>query len=570
MDIINFSKANCKNCYKCVRSCQIKSIKVKDGQAQIDNDLCIGCGTCLTICPQNAKSIISDLPYIQSLIHNNAKVAVSLAPSFPSAFAGDDPLKVITALKLLGFSIVEETSIGAELVSDEYYKLYRDSEAKHIITTSCPTINYLFETYYPEKLKYLAPVVSPMITHGKILRRKYPDHKLVFIGPCISKKFEASKTEGTHYDGVITFDELNHWLEYRGMDITKLEPSDPDSSDCGNARFYPLAGGVIKSTFKEESHDRKIFKVDGLSDAIDLIESLEQDYDHKTWIEMNACHEGCINGPGNTLSPYGKSRRSDKVKDYIENMPQSEITPSPAKFADLNLSRNFQDRSIKLPLPSEAEIKEILMDIGKHTREDELNCGTCGYDTCREKAVAVFQGMAEKEMCLPFMRSKGETLSNLIISSTPNGILVTDKFFNIIEFNPSAEKIFERRARDMVFSSALVFLKDLDFDRIKSYPNTIKDEVIYLADFDLYIKYTILYMVDQELYIFIVNDITKQTKGKERIRQMRDNALGMAQEVIDKQMRVAQEIASLLGETTAETKVTLTQLKKLVQRENGD
>lgn len=569
MDIINFTQADCKNCYKCVRSCKVKSIKVKNGQAQIDNDLCIGCGTCLAVCPQNAKTIISDLSLIKEFLSKGKKIAVSLAPSFPTAFAIDEPLKLICALKHLGFDIIEETSVGAKIVSREYKKLFISSKAKHIFTTSCPTANYLVETCYPDKIPYLAPVTSPMIAHGRILKKRYPDHKLIFIGPCISKKFEANKSPCHIYDGIMTFDELRHWLDEEDIDVSSFSPTPSDNEYMGLFRWYPVAGGIIKSTFDDSDHIRKILKVDGLNDAIDLIENLDDDFNEPTWVEINACGEGCINGPGNLLSPYGKSKRSDKIVEYINQEDAFSSYPE-QEIIDVDLSCKFYDRKKNLPLPDESEILAILSDIGKHKESDELNCGTCGYDTCRQKAIAVYQGMAEKEMCLPYMRNKGETLSSLIISSTPNGVFVTDKYFNIIESNPAAEKIFSKYSGKILYSSALSILKDLDFDYIKRNCQHIDEEIDYLADFDLYIKYTVRYMEKQELYIFIFNDITQQTKHREQIKTMRDNTLDMAQEVIDKQMRVAQEIASLLGETTAETKVTLTQLKRLVQEEDGE
>lgn len=574
MNIINFNKANCKNCYKCVRSCPVKAIKIKDEQAEIVADRCIGCGSCLQACPQNAKNIKSDLNIIQNWIKDNKKLVVSLAPSFPSAFKLEEEGQIVAALKLLGFKSVEETAVGAEWVSEIYSKLYKDNSLEHVITTSCPTINYLIEIYYPQLVPYMAPVVSPMIAHGKLLKEQHDkDTKVIFIGPCISKKIETLHFQHDNIiDAMITFDELHDWFEEKGIDLIDLESSCFDSSNCNIARWYPLAGGVAKSSLDKNDNNRMILKVDGIENCVDLFQSIEKEEIQKSWIEINACSGGCINGPGMKKSPWGKCIREEKIKEYIKKKSKDKDNKDYLgnEFQYEKLYKTFIEREIKTSTPSEKNIAKILSQIGKHKKEDELNCGGCGYNTCREKAIAVFQGMAEKNMCLPYMRSRGETLSNFIIQNTPNAIIVLDDNFDIMEFNPSAEKLFNFDHNEVIKKPIQMIMQDSGFDKLKEKKGFIYKGKNYFQEYEIVVVETILYIEEQRMYLGIFSDITQERKNQDNLQKMKENTLDMAQIVIDKQMRVAQEIASLLGETTAETKVTLTQLKKLVQGQEGD
>ncbi|MCR1897704.1 4Fe-4S binding protein [Irregularibacter muris] len=572
MNIINFTKANCKNCYKCVRSCPVKAIKIKDEQAEIVAERCIGCGICLHSCPQNAKSIKSDLETIQEWIKDGQKVVVSIAPSFPAAFNLKKEGQIVTALKQLGFYAIEETAAGAEIISLLYKDFYYRKDYNHVITTSCPTVNYLIERYYPHLVKYMVPVVSPMIAHGRLLQRQFGQKvKIVFIGPCISKKFETLHFQHDRViDAMITFDELHRWLEEENISIENLPSTSFGQTYCNRARWYPLAGGVALSSLDKEDKGRKILKIDGLENCRELLSYLDNGELENTWIEINACDGGCINGPGNYESPWGKYIREEKVKEYITKTIDVKKQAKNLHFEAKDVYKTFIERPICSKMPSPEEIKSILKQIGKHKKEDELNCGGCGYNTCREKAIAVYQGMAEKYMCLPYMRSRGETLSNFIIQNTPNAIIVLDHNFHIIEFNPSAEKLFHWENVQVLKKPIEMVMEKSGFNEVKNHSPLIYRGKRYLPSYDLVVIETVLYIKEQDMYLGIFSDITQEMSNKKALDEMKTNTLNMAQEVIDKQMRVAQEIASLLGETTAETKVTLTQLKKLVQGQEGD
>lgn len=566
MGVINFNKANCKNCYKCIRSCPVKSIRIVEHQAQIVEDLCIGCGNCFKVCPQNAKQVASDVDQIKGWL-TGGPVVVSLAPSFPGSFNVTEPLRVVGALKALGFTAVEETAIGAEAVSKNY-RLDYDGPKRHVITTSCPTVDIMVEKYYLQLVPYLSEVVSPMMAHGALLKEKYPDARVVFVGPCISKKLEVQEqSQNTCIDGVMTFDELDLWLTEAGYDIRQMPEAPLDSQACNVARFYPLAGGVAKSSVSDVAGPRRVIKIDGLKNCRDFLDNIDQ-LEESYWIEMNACLEGCVNGPGNTHSPLVQYERMERVRRYVENVdrdffdagavaqaPQREYTPQPM--------------DIFSGIPEEA-IVEILHKTGKYQPSDELNCGTCGYDSCREKAAAVYRGMAEIDMCLPYMRNRNEAVSNLIIATTPNAIAVLDRDYRILEFNSAAEQIFAVSKNDVMGRDFTQIFDYNPFTKLKNVEGNTYSGRGYYFQGSIHFMEILTYIPEQDMYMGIFVDISQEIKKENTFRQMQVETLEMAQKVIDKQMRVAHEIAGLLGETTAETKVTLTKLQKIVTTEAGE
>ncbi|MEG2896832.1 MAG: [Fe-Fe] hydrogenase large subunit C-terminal domain-containing protein [Eubacterium sp.] len=558
MNVINFTKANCKNCYKCIRHCPVKAIRLVDNQAEIVEDLCIGCGNCFKNCPQNAKKIINNVEEIKQWIKND-QVVLSLAPSFPAAFRLKNPLQILGGLRSLGFSVIEETAIGAEYVSQIYERDYY-SDQKYVITTSCPTINMMVEKYYSNAVQYLSTAVSPMVAHGKILKEKYPDAHIIFAGPCISKKIEAEDFKDI-IDGVLTFDELDMWFRESGIDLAYSPIDEFDSKSCDVARFYPLAGGIAKSSVETVSGDRKILKIDGLVNCQDFLNHLGY-LDGRYWVEMNTCVEGCINGPGNTHSELVKYEKIERVENYIKNTQRKKMDKIKIQTG---MQRSFiaQEKNMFGEVPQEA-IEEILRQTGKFSTKDELNCGTCGYDSCREKAAAVYCGMAELDMCLPFMRNRNEAISNLIISSTPNAIAVLDKDYRVLDFNTAAEKLF-KKAKDDILNQNFVEVFDYNpFKKLKNIEgNSYTGRGLYSGG-NIHFMEILTYIPGQEMYMGIFIDISRDIKKEKAYRKMQVETLEMAQKVIDKQMRVAHEIAELLGETTAETKVTLTRLQKIV------
>ncbi|MBB6216866.1 PAS domain S-box-containing protein [Anaerosolibacter carboniphilus] len=573
MSLLNFSKANCKNCYKCLRSCPVKAIKIKNEQAEIVEERCIGCGQCLIICPQDARNIKSDLEEVKKAIREKRKVIASIAPSFPGAFDMKDPRQIVTALKRIGFYGVEETAIGAEIVADRYDEIVENEKYENLITTCCPSTNYLIDRYFPDLTQYLIPIVSPMLAHGKLLKSIHGrDSYVVFIGPCTAKKIEALSFQhkGT-IDGVLTFEELSKWLVEERVNLEELEPSSFLKRTYRRGRAFPLGGGVI-SSFGKGENGRKYerMRVDGIEECMGIFQSIKEGNIHGVCVEANICRGGCISGPGMPKSQNDFFKRQKKIKAYVNNQWEDPENSEECILPEMNLSKLFVGRPIEKDIASEEELRKILRKIGKFKPSDELNCGGCGYNTCREKAQAVFEGMAELNMCLPNMRSKAESLTNVIFENSPNVIMVVDDKLQIKEFNPTAEKIFGVRTEEIKEKPIGIIMDDQHFQKVKEDKTPLFGQKIYYDEYDVVLLQSIVYVENQNVMLAIMTNISKEEKQRKELKRVKENALNAAQKVIEKQMRVAQEIASLLGETTAETKVTLTKLKEIAIDETGD
>jgi len=568
MNVIGFKEAKCKNCYKCVRTCEVKAISVKNEQAQIMNDQCILCGQCLEACPQNAKTFISDLDKVKGFLKNGIPTVVSIAPAYLGILKYKTPGQVVTALLKLGFSMVRETAEGAAFVTEEYEKLLNAGTMENIITTCCPSVNDLIEIYYPSLTKYMAPVVSPMIAHGMLLSKELGNSvKIVFLGPCIAKKREAEsdpRTEG-FIDAVINFSEVEQWLQEEHIDILEQEDTPPQNPNPMVNRLYPISSGVITSVVaskKLTDHYRK-FYVHGIKNCIELFKSMEKGEVSGCFIEANTCNGGCIKGPAvdhDSISRF-------KVKlDMEETTPK--VSLEDASFfdraKDISFGKAFLDRSPKDPLPTLEQVNHILRKIGKTKSEDELNCGACGYSSCREKAIAVYQGKAELTMCIPYMHEKAQSMANVVLETTPNVIILVDSEMKIVEFSGSAELYFNIprvKAREMYLYE---LIDHTDFEEVLTTHKAIMGKKVEYPDRGQTTLQNIVYVTEQNAVLGIFQDVTKEEENSKQAYKVKVDTIEMAQKVIDKQMMVAQQIAGLLGETTAETKVTLTKLRDTI------
>ncbi len=426
VNYLQLKTSNCRNCYKCIRHCPVKSIKFSGNQAHILQNDCILCGTCYVVCPQNAKQIKNDVDRVKNAIADGKKVIASLAPSFAANY-GVGLTAMTNALKKLGFHSVEETSIGAEIVKKQYEKILAEGKADVLISSCCHTVNTLIQKYYPDQLAHLAHILSPMQAHCKRIKEENLDAYTVFIGPCISKKEEADKYR-EHVDTVLTYGELSDWLKSEGIAIENCS----DENEHNRSALFPTTGGIIRS-MDTEGLPYSFITVDGMENCMKTLEDIRNGDIKGCFVEMSACAGSCIGGPvmeNEKPEPVRNFLAIDRYagkNDTVENVPAAEEIKK-----EFDVESGFKD------YPSEAQIKEILMKMGKTTPDHELNCGSCGYNTCREKAVAVYQGKADFTMCLPYLKEKAESFSDNIINNTPNGILVLNEDFEVQLINKAA------------------------------------------------------------------------------------------------------------------------------------
>lgn len=554
---LTLKKSNCKNCYKCIRHCPVKSIRFSGNQAHIIDNECILCGQCFVICPQNAKQIVDDTEKVRVLIQSGAPVYVSLAPSFIANYDGIGIEGMRKALKKLGFADAEETAIGATMVKNEYEKMIADGEHDVIISSCCHSVNLLIQKYFPRELSCLADVLSPMQAHCADIKKRHPDAKTVFIGPCVAKKDEAEHYAGT-VDAVLTFEELTNWLDAENI---RLEP-DMDRTDDSRARFFPTTGGILK-TMKNRLPGYTYAAIDGTENCIAALRDIESGKIHKCFIEMSSCAGSCIGGP--VMEKYHRSPIKDyiSVSEYAGNNDFDVSQPT-----DSEIHKEFEPIELRAAVPSESEITEILRKMGKMKPEDELNCGSCGYNTCREKAIAIYNGKAEISMCLPYLKDKAESFSDCIVSNTPNGLIVLNDSLEVQQINAAARRIMNIRAASDVLGDQVIRILDPTlFLKVLETKRSVRNERTYLAEYKKYVEQTIVYDETYRLLICIMRDVTDEETEREKKENISRQTVEIADKVVDKQMRIVQEIASLLGETAAETKIALTKLKESITDE---
>jgi len=539
-EFLRLKKSNCKNCYKCIRHCPVKSIRISANQAHIVPEECILCGQCFVVCPQNAKEIANDVEKVKVMLAGDEPVVVSLAPSFIANYDGIGIEEMEKALKKLGFHSVEETAIGATIVKTQYEEILKSKRQNILISSCCHSINLLIQKYFPSVLKYLANVKSPMQAHALDIKKRMPNAKVVFIGPCVAKKDEAN------------------WLKEQNIMLEKGTKYEEKSK----ARLFPTTGGILK-TMEPNVAGYTYLAIDGVENCIAALKDIENGVLDNCFIEMSSCVGSCIGGP--VMEKYHRS----PIRDYCSVVNYAGDKDFDVEMLDeFSVSKNFEYIVRKLETPSEDEIRSILRQMGKMRPSDELNCGSCGYNTCREKAIAISQGKAAISMCLPFLKERAENFYKNIMDNTPDGILVLNEDLEVQQINDAAKKIMNiKYASDVLGEQVIRILDPNPFLQCKLNNKNVYNEKIYLAEYNRYVERSIINDKNYKIIICFMRDVTDEVIAKEKKEQISAQTIEITDRVVDKQMRIVQEIASLLGETAAETKIALYKLKESIKDE---
>jgi Iron only hydrogenase large subunit, C-terminal domain len=565
-------KNNCQDCYKCVKACPVKAIKIEDAAASIIPELCIYCGKCKEVCPQGAKKIRDDVPLVRKGLKRGEKIIVALAPSYLSEYSKEDVSKVIAAYKEAGFWGVSEVALGAEKVAADT-KTWLDKQGSGVYFSSCcPSAVMLIKKYYPQYSSAIAPVLTPMLASAKYLKEIYPDCKVLFVGPCVAKKTELTGTNGQWVDYVLTFPDMKAMFDDMGIFFEFQKPTQDDvfipvKGNRGN--LYPIDGGMLTNMIEGMGDDTKRISansqaqsnvkymtfsgVDNLKDILKDLPSL-QEAESKTFIEIMTCPGGCIKGPCSTAINSSATKRL-KV---LEN-----ITSAKRDLKMINALNNIDTLTSYDYIPnvqkkeySQRDIYEAMRRVNKQSEKDELNCSGCGYDNCREFAKALIDGKAENDMCISFMRRVAQDKTNILLRKMPSSVVIVNDDLKIVDSNKKFADLFGEDIK-MIWE-ANPGLHNADITKIvpfyKFFSSVLEtgEDVLQqdIRDGDNYYSLSVFSVQTHSLVCGIIQNLHAPEVRK-------DLVLNRTKEVITQNMKVVQQIAFLLGENASYTESML-------------
>src|SRR5574344_2051273 len=465
LSAIYTEKNNCQDCYKCVKNCPVKAIKLEDNSASVIPELCIYCGKCTQVCPANAKKVRDDLPVVRQALKKE-KIIVSLAPSYLSEYENVETNKVIAAFKEAGFYGVSETALGAEKVALETKNWIDKQENGVYISSCCPSAVLLINKYYSEHSAAVAPILSPMVAHAKFLKEIYPEAKVLFVGPCIAKKEEVTQY-AEYIDYALSFKDIKAFLEDIGIFFEFMKPTEEDvfipiRANKGN--LYPIDGGML--TCMIDSINSDVDRINHNSNkkesirymtfsGVKNLKEIMRDFDSmktngKTFIEVMTCDGGCIKGP-ETISKKSSASKRLNVLDKVSVEPRNEEMLSKLNELDISTKYDFI-KKIEKEEYSLNQIYEALKMVNKKSEADELNCGGCGYDNCREFAKALIAGKAENDMCISYMRKIAQDKTNILLKKMPSGIVIVNDKLKVVDANKNFADILGDEVK-MIFEA---------------------------------------------------------------------------------------------------------------------
>lgn len=548
-------ETRCQDCYKCIRECPVKAIRVVDGEAELMPEHCILCGHCVAVCPVGAKRVRDDLRRAMHLIQRKRIVIMSLAPSFAGEFASIPPANLIAAIKKLGFYGVSETALGAQEVSAFVKGQITNASGGVMLSSACPSAVDLIVKYYPEFTKCITGVYSPLLAHCVLLRKVYGDDiGIVFAGPCIAKKKE-SDVHPELLDLAITFEDLRKWFDMGKIDPASMESNNNEffiPETARNGALYPIEGGMLQTLGRDCDTARymTLSGVDTIQGALRTLAHSSGDK-HTLFIELLACKNGCIKGPKATSTTPVGSRLA--VLDY------SATTDPSAFLVQESIQHEYCENRICHSRLTQTELQAALEQIGKFTKDEELNCGSCGYGTCRDFAVALIENKAEACMCISYMRKLAQKKANALIKTIPYGVVIVDKNLKIIDSNAHFATLFGNEVEQI--SKVIPGLKNADLSKIVPF-HQLFTKVIHTGEEitqqfirfeERVIAVTIFSVEDAKIAGAILRDAT-MTESK------REQLVEKAQEVIRNTSVTAQQIAFLMGKNAAQSEKILTSL----------
>ncbi len=563
LDPIYTKKRECQDCHKCIRECPVKAIRVQDGFSQVMPGFCVLCGSCVLACPNNAIEVRHDLPAAQALITNGRKVVATLDPSFVAQYSDVRPEQLIHTLKELGFFVVSETALGAQRVSVNVSMLMRSEPGRVWISSACPSVVDFIAMYHPECQSHVIDVMSPLLAHCKMLRTHYgEDIAIVFFGPCIAKKKDAD-LHPELLNVALTFEDLDRWFSQKGIcvaEATEMPMDRFEPEEAQEGALYAIEGGMAPTLAGEPGNSNLQFmSFSGLANVERALKDIpEWKPEHSIFLEMTACAGGCVNGPKAT-SIASIARRRYNVVQYAK--PARELR----RKSSLDIEWHYMASPVAPKKYGELPLREALRWVGQYSVEDELNCGGCGYQSCRDFAHALLAGNAERMMCATYTRKLAQKKANALLRRMPSAVVIVDEDLKIIECNPNFSHLFPADEEQSEKTDGTVVRGVLPFSNLfRRVLESGEDIVSHDIRFGRCILNTSIFTIEPNTVVGgIFQDITEPTFQKEQI-------IGRAQQVIEKNLKTVQQIAYLLGENAADSEVILSSIVSSFRPEEAD
>jgi iron only hydrogenase large subunit-like protein len=553
-------RRECQDCHKCIRECPVKAIRVQEGYARVVPEMCILCGNCILACPNSAKQVRNDVAQVKELLRSGRRVVVSLAPSFVAQFPAVRARQVIAALRGLGFFAVSETALGAQEVSAGVAELMR-GEAGHVwISSACPVVVDFVAKYHPECEGNMAALLSPLLTHCRMLRAHYgADIATVFIGPCIAKKKEAEEHPEL-LDAVLTFEDLENWLAEENVDLAAMREGEEDKFGMEEARegaLYPIEGGLIPGVVRGDSiKSAQVMSFSAIANVEQALKGIAAwRPEENIFLELTACAGSCVNGPKAARNTSIAKRRFEVLRYAKPGDGEAQTQTAgrePRPGAGLAATEPYAVAPVQREEFSELQVVEALRSVGKYSAEDELNCGGCGYESCRDFAHALIARNAERMMCATYTRKLAQKKANALLQKMPSAVVIVDEQLKIIECNANFLKLFSEdveHAKELEGCSvdAVIPFSSLFRRVLESGEEIVSHDIRYQRS----ILNTSIFTIEPHAVLCgIFQDITEPVIQKEQI-------IERARDVIQKNLKTVQQIAYLLGENAADSEITL-------------
>ena len=554
----------CSRCLRCLQSCPVSAISLKTGSVEIDPERCVSCGSCKTVCGPKAIMPGSQVDRVKSFIAARRKVILSLDPACRAFLPEGVTLeKLAAAAQEVGVWDVADASEAVAAVAAEYVRLLKEKDVDNLILTACPVVRNLVEKYYPELTGFLAPVASPMIAHGRMLKRDFTSAAVVYVTTCGARVDEAQDVRHTtEINAVLSVRQLLDWLKDEGVDPADCEEEPLLSEGGGIGAYGAFTGGIsecVAYLCPEQNYTR--VAVDGVRRVMELLEELKSGALHHCILDLSACPGGCIGAPGSAgrlasaQMDIRRRVREEGEAPYFDTHGIAMMNPAIA-------------RPVKAYVPTEQEIQEMLYQIGVGNPRQQQNCGACGFATCRERAQAILEHRENVSLCRRVVYEARRDMFSVVYDNLPMAAILVDESQKVVGLNSEACSLFSMKPDQEKYIFEL--MDPVDFQYVQDTGLPIKNRRIDIPEIYMRVEANLVPLKRLHMVLGLFRDITEEEEAEAAQQRSRLQSVEMAQKVIEKQMTVAQQIAFLLGETTAETKVTLNQLKSRILGEEDD